>query len=75
MAFRELHMHMVEIKECLRLWAQGKGYRIIAKQTGLVRSTVKRHVTAPVAATWRWPSTTRFSPPWSANSSPVGPFE
>jgi transposase len=48
MAFRELHM--VEVKECLRLWAQGKGYRTIAKQTGLARNTVKRHVAAAVAA-------------------------
>ena len=48
MAFRELHM--VEIKECLRLWAQGKGYRTIAKQTGLARNTVKRHVAVAVRA-------------------------
>jgi transposase len=48
MAFRELHM--VEIKECLRLWAQGHGYRTIAKRTGLSRNPVKRHVAAAKTA-------------------------
>ncbi|MCB9671889.1 MAG: hypothetical protein H6734_20605 [Alphaproteobacteria bacterium] len=35
---------MVEIKECLRLWGSGHGFRTIATRTGLARNTVKRHV-------------------------------
>ncbi|MFT7521132.1 MAG: hypothetical protein ACI9MC_003283, partial [Kiritimatiellia bacterium] len=36
--------------ECLRLWAQGHGYRTIAKRTGLSRNMVKRHVAAAKTA-------------------------
>jgi len=42
LAFRELHV--VEIKEALRLWARGHGLRAVAKRTGLNRKTVRRHI-------------------------------
>ena len=42
MAYRELHV--IEIKEALRLWARGHGLRRIARRTGLDRKTVRRHV-------------------------------
>ncbi len=44
MAFRELLV--VEIKEALRLWAAGRGYRPIAARSGLDRKTVRRYVEA-----------------------------
>ena len=43
-AFRELHM--VEIKEVLRLWSSGHGLRRIARRTGIDRKTVRRYLTA-----------------------------
>jgi len=42
LAFRELHV--IEIKEALRLWAAGHGMRTVAKRTGLDRKTVRRHI-------------------------------
>lgn len=48
MAYRELHM--VEMRELLRLWKSGMGLRAIARRTGADRKTVRRHVEAAVAA-------------------------
>ena len=42
MAYRELHV--VEIREVLRLWALGEGFRPIARQTHVDRKTVRRYV-------------------------------
>lgn len=44
MAFRELHV--VEIRETLRLWAMGRGIRPISRQVGLDRKTVRRYIEA-----------------------------
>ncbi len=44
MAYRELHM--VEIKEVLRLWTRGHGLRTVASRTGVDRKTVRRYVDA-----------------------------
>lgn len=44
MAFRELHV--VEVKEVLRLWANGHGFRTVAARTGVDRKTVRRYVDA-----------------------------
>lgn len=44
MAFRELHV--VEIKEILRLWSRGRGLRAISRQVGPDRKTVRRYVEA-----------------------------
>jgi transposase len=51
MAFRELHV--VEIKEILRLWARGHGHRVVGKRTGTDRKTVRRYIEAAVAAGFR----------------------
>jgi transposase len=48
MAYRELHM--VEMREVLRLWKAGMGFRAVAKRTGTDRKTVRRYVAAAVAA-------------------------
>ncbi len=48
MAFRELHV--VEIKEMLRLWSRGHGYRTVARRVGVDRKTVRRYVEAAEAA-------------------------
>ena len=44
MAFREVHV--IEIKEVLRLWLRGKGYRAIAETGPVDRKTVRRYVEA-----------------------------
>jgi transposase len=44
MAYRELHV--VEVKEVLRLWCRGRGLRTIALRTGVDRKTVRRYVEA-----------------------------
>lgn len=44
MAYRELHM--VEIKEVLRLWSRGHGLRTVASRTGVDRKTVRRYIDA-----------------------------
>lgn len=44
MAFRELHV--VEIKEILRLWSSGHGFRLVSSRTGTDRKTVRRYVEA-----------------------------
>jgi transposase len=43
MAYRELFV--VEVKEILRLWARGHGFRHVARATSLDRKTVRRYVT------------------------------
>jgi transposase len=48
MAYRELHM--IEVKEVLRLWKSGFGLRAIARRTGVDRKTVRRYVDAGVKA-------------------------
>lgn len=47
MAYRELFV--VEIKEILRLWARGHGYRAVARATGVDRKTVRRYVDTAIA--------------------------
>ena len=44
MAYRELHV--VEVRECLRLWSRGRGFRPIAGHLSLDRKTVRRYVEA-----------------------------
>ena len=44
MAFRELHV--IEIKEVLRLWTRGHGLRTIATRVGPDRKTVRRYIQA-----------------------------
>ena len=42
MAYRELHV--VEIREVLRLWALGRGIRTIAREVHVDRKTVRRYI-------------------------------
>ena len=44
MAYRELFV--IEVKEVLRLWARGRGYRTVARMTSVDRKTVRRYVDA-----------------------------
>ncbi len=44
MAYRELFV--VEVREVLRLWLRGRGYRTVARATALDRKTVRRYVEA-----------------------------
>lgn len=44
MAFRELHV--VEIKEILRLWSKGHGLRTVSRRVGPDRKTVRRYIQA-----------------------------
>jgi hypothetical protein len=44
MAYREVSVF--EIKEVLRLWLRGEGYRAIARLSGVDRKTVRRYVEA-----------------------------
>jgi len=44
MAYRELFV--VEIKEVLRLWARGYGYRTVSRMTSVDRKAVRRYVEA-----------------------------
>jgi transposase len=48
MAFREVSV--VEIREVLRLWLRGEGYRSIERLSGVNRKTVHRYVAAAVEA-------------------------
>ena len=47
MAYRELFV--VEVKEILRLWARGHGYRTVEQRTSVNRKTVRRYVEAAIA--------------------------
>ncbi len=42
MAFREVGVH--EIKEILRLWLRGEGFRSVARLARVDRKTVRRYV-------------------------------
>lgn len=44
MSYREVHM--VEVKEVVRLWSQGESLRSISQLTGLDRKTVRRYIKA-----------------------------
>ncbi len=44
MAYRELHM--IEVKEVLRLWASGHGLRDVSRRTAVDRKTVRRYLKA-----------------------------
>jgi transposase len=46
--FREVSV--VEIREVLRAWLAGHGYRVVAAQAGVDRKTARRYVEAAVAA-------------------------
>ena len=48
MAYREVSVF--EIKEVLRLWLRGEGYRAIDRLSGVDRKTVRRYVEAAVEA-------------------------
>lgn len=48
MAFREVSV--VEVKEVLRLWLQGRGMRAVARLAGVDRKTVRRYLDAAQAA-------------------------
>jgi len=48
MVFREVDV--VEVKEMLRLWVRGHGYKAIARLTQIDRKTVRRYVEAAVRA-------------------------
>jgi transposase len=47
MAYRELFV--VEVREILRLWARGRGYRTVAQMTAVDRKTVRRYLAAAQA--------------------------
>jgi predicted transcriptional regulator len=44
LSYREVHV--VEVKEVVRLWSQGESLRSISRLTGLDRKTVRRYVKA-----------------------------
>lgn len=44
MGFREVHV--VEVREVLRLWLRGQGFRSIARMAGVDRKTVRRYLAA-----------------------------
>ncbi len=44
MSYREVHV--VEVKEVVRLWSAGESLRAISRLTGLDRKTVRRYVKA-----------------------------
>ncbi len=44
MAYRELFV--LEVKEVLRLWVRGRGYRTVSRRTSVDRKTVRRYVEA-----------------------------
>lgn len=48
MVFREVDV--VEVREMLRLWVRGHGYKAIARLTQIDRKTVRRYVEAAVRA-------------------------
>ena len=50
MAYREVSV--LDIREVLRLWLHGEGFRAITRLSGVDRKTVRRYVEAAVG---RWP--------------------
>jgi hypothetical protein len=48
MSFREVQVH--EIREVLRLWLRGEGFRSIERLAAVDRKTIRRYVTAGVDA-------------------------
>jgi hypothetical protein len=46
--FREVSV--IEVREALRAWLAGAGYRRVARQAGMDRKTARRYVNAAVAA-------------------------
>ncbi|GFG95658.1 helix-turn-helix domain-containing protein [Mycobacterium timonense] len=42
MSYREVSV--IEVKEMLRLWLDGRGYREVARLSGTDRKTVRRYV-------------------------------
>ncbi|BBZ19417.1 hypothetical protein MGAD_37520 [Mycolicibacterium gadium] len=48
--YREVSV--IEIREVLRAWLSGSGYRTVAAQAGVDRKTARRYVDAAVAAGW-----------------------
>jgi hypothetical protein len=46
--FREVSV--IEVREALRAWLAGAGYRRVARQAGVDRKTARRYVNAAVAA-------------------------
>ena len=50
MAFREVRVY--EVREVLRLWLAGEGYRSIERLSQVDRKTVRRYVEAAVADDW-----------------------
>ena len=48
MAFREVRVF--EVREVLRLWLRGEGFRAVERLSGVDRKTVRRYVTAAVEA-------------------------
>src|SRR5260370_18334233 len=48
MVFREVDV--VEVKEMLRLWVRGHGYKSIARLTQIDRTTVRRYIEAAAHA-------------------------
>ena len=50
MSYREVSV--IEIREILWLWLQGRGLREVARLSGTDRKTVRRYVDGPVRAGW-----------------------
>ncbi|GFG95325.1 helix-turn-helix domain-containing protein [Mycobacterium timonense] len=50
MSYREVSV--IEVKEMLRLWLDGRGYREVARLSGTDRKTVRRYVDRRARAGW-----------------------
>ena len=48
----ELPVSVIEIREILRRWLQGRGLHEVARLSGTDRKTVRRYVDRPVRAGW-----------------------
>ena len=65
MAFREVRVS--EVREVLRLWLRGEGFRVVERLSGVDRKTVRRYVTGTVVSSAnpsRWEAAWRRSS-WS----------
>ncbi len=76
-AFREVGVH--EIKEILRLWLRGEGFRSVARLARVDRKTVRRYVAAAVAcgldlAGGEGSSAMSCSAPWPSGCARTGPM-